>query len=58
MTVCEVAIVQQPAAVLDLRGSLERAVEHVATAAQQGAQLVVFPEAWLTCYPAWVFGMA
>jgi nitrilase len=53
-----VAIVQQPSAVLDLEGSLERATNHIAEAAQRGAELVVFPEAWLTCYPAWVFGMA
>ncbi len=53
-----VAIVQQPPAVLDLAEGLLRAVRFVAEAASRGARLVVFPEAWLTCYPAWVFGMA
>jgi predicted amidohydrolase len=53
-----VAIVQHPPAVLDLAESLNRAVGHIADAAQNGAQLVVFPETWLTCYPAWVFGLA
>lgn len=53
-----VAIVQHAPAVLDLAASLERAVAHIAEAADRGAQLVVFPETWLTCYPAWVFGMA
>jgi predicted amidohydrolase len=53
-----VAIVQQPPAVLDLARSLQRAESHLADAARRGARLVVFPEAWLTCYPAWVFGMA
>lgn len=53
-----VAIVQHPPAVLDLAESLTRAVGHVADAARDGAQLVVFPETWLTCYPAWVFGLA
>jgi predicted amidohydrolase len=53
-----VAIVQHPPAVLDLAESLRRASAHIADAAARGAQLVVFPEAWLTCYPAWVFGLA
>lgn len=53
-----VAIVQQPSVVLDLAGCLKRAEFHVGEAASRGARLVVFPEAWLTCYPAWVFGMA
>ncbi|MFI1830441.1 carbon-nitrogen hydrolase family protein [Streptomyces sp. NPDC020412] len=53
-----VAIVQQPPALLDLEESLRRAAAHVTEAAQSGADLVVFPETWLTCYPAWVFGLA
>ncbi|GLY67998.1 carbon-nitrogen hydrolase family protein [Amycolatopsis taiwanensis] len=53
-----VAIVQQPPAVLDLTRSLERAADHIAAAADLGADLVVFPETWLTCYPAWAFGLA
>jgi predicted amidohydrolase len=58
MTETTVAIVQQPPAVLDLAASLDRAVQHVGSAAAAGATLVVFPETWLTCYPAWVFGLA
>lgn len=58
MTVVTVAIVQEPPALLDLDESLRRAVEHVRSAAASGASLVVFPETWLTGYPAWVFGMA
>lgn len=53
-----VAIVQMPAAVLDRAESLRRAAEYIQKAARQGARLVVFPETWLSCYPAWVFGMA
>lgn len=53
-----VAIVQHPPAVLNLTESLRRASQHVADAAARGAQLIVFPETWLTCYPAWVFGLA
>jgi nitrilase len=36
----------------------ETAVAIVQHPAAPGASLVVFPETWLTCYPAWVFGMA
>lgn len=53
-----VAIVQMPAAVLDRAESLQRAAKYIQDAALKGAQLVVFPETWLSCYPAWVFGMA
>lgn len=58
MTHHTVAIVQFPPAVLDLRASVMRAVAHVTEAADAGARLIVFPETWLTCYPAWAFGMA
>ncbi|MGW4201883.1 carbon-nitrogen hydrolase family protein [Streptomyces sp. NPDC004726] len=53
-----VAVVQQPPALLDLEESVRRAAAHVTEAAGLGAALVVFPETWLTCYPAWVFGLA
>jgi nitrilase len=58
MNMRRVAIVQEPAAVLDLAEGVRRAVQHIANAAKQGAQLVAFPETWLTGYPAWVFGLA
>lgn len=51
-----IAIVQRPPALLDLAESLDRAVAAIDEAS--GADLVVFPETWLTGYPAWVFGMA
>jgi nitrilase len=56
--VSRVAIVQEPPAVLDLQEGVRRAVTSIATAASAGAQLVVFPETWLTGYPAWIFGLA
>ena len=58
MTTVQVAIIQEPPAVLDLVEGVARAVAHVSAAAAQGAQLVVFPETWLTGYPAWIFGLA
>ncbi|MGY1764221.1 carbon-nitrogen hydrolase family protein [Geodermatophilus sp. SYSU D00779] len=53
-----VAVVQQPPAVLDLAAGVDRATAAIADAAADDAQLVVFPETWLTGYPAWVFGLA
>jgi len=56
--VCRVAIVQHPPVVLDLKGSLSRAAQLIAEAAEGGADLVVFPETWLPGYPSWAFGLA
>jgi nitrilase len=47
-----VAIVQHRSALLDLNESLRRVATHIADAAAAGATLVVFPETWLTRYPA------
>lgn len=49
------AIVQVSPAYLDRDRTLQRAVECVEEAAAAGAQLVVFPEAWVPGYPAWVW---
>lgn len=51
-----VAIVQRPPVLLDMAATLDRAVQAIDEAAD--ADLVVFPETWVTGYPAWVFGMA
>ena len=50
-----VAIVQQPPVLLDKSRSLNRAVSAVHDAASQGANIVVFPEAFLPGYPAWIW---
>jgi nitrilase len=54
----QVAIVQHPPAYHDRDGCIARAAELVSQAAADGAQLVVFPEAWLPGFPLWVFGSA
>ncbi|MEO7146595.1 MAG: carbon-nitrogen hydrolase family protein [Terrimesophilobacter sp.] len=58
MTQINVAIIQQPAAMLNLEESLLIAANYITKAAAGGAKLIVFPETWLTAYPAWVFGLA
>ncbi len=58
MTTLRAAVVQAPSSLLDLDGGIERARGLIRQASDQGADLVVFAEAWLGGYPAWVFGMA
>ena len=49
------AIVQQPPALLDKPGSIDRIVKHTRVAASQGAEIVVFPEAFIPGYPSWIW---
>ncbi len=51
MNTVRAAVVQDAPFAFDLDGSLDKAVALIADAAQQGAQLVVFPEAFLAGYP-------
>lgn len=51
------AIVQHPPVLLDRRATLERAVALLHEAADGGASLVVFPEAFVPGYPAWIWGL-
>jgi nitrilase len=55
-----VACVQIEPAVLDLEGTLSRVGSAAAEATGQGAQLVVFPETFVSCYPssAWAKALA
>lgn len=50
-----VAVVQVPPAVLDLQKTVASAVGSIEEAAGRGASLVVFPEAYLSGYPTWVW---
>jgi len=50
-----VAIVQKPPILLDRAASIESAVAAVHEAAQDGAQLIVFPEAFVPGYPVWIW---
>ena len=50
-----VAIVQQPPILLDKPRSLDKAVSAVDEAAAKGANIIVFPEAFVPGYPAWIW---
>ncbi|MCL6549418.1 MAG: carbon-nitrogen hydrolase family protein [Acidothermus cellulolyticus] len=49
----KVAIVQTPPVFMDLSASVKKACSKIQEAADAGAKLVVFSEAWLTGYPYW-----
>ena len=48
------AVVQAGPAYLDRTASLERALHFISQAAEDDAQLVVFPETWFSGYPIWL----
>ena len=48
------AIVQATPVFLNLEATLERAIERIAAAAAEGAEVIAFGETWLTGYPAWI----
>jgi nitrilase len=49
------AIIQRSPVFLDRAACLKLAVEAVAEAAEAGARLAVFPEAFVPGYPAWIW---
>ena len=55
LPVVRVAAVQATPVMLDLDASVEKAVGLIAEAAAQGAQLVVFPETFLSLYPSYAW---
>jgi len=50
-----IAIIQQAPVFLDRAATLAKAVEAVDEAADAGARLIVFPEAFVPGYPAWIW---
>ncbi len=50
-----VAIAQEPPVLLDLEATMRKALDILEDAVSDGAQLVVFPEAYLPGYPTWVW---
>jgi len=55
LPVVTVAAVQAMPVVLDLEASLDKAVGLIADGASQGAELVVFPETFLSLYPSYAW---
>ena len=51
----KIAIVQEAPVYLNKQGTIEKAVSLVRDAAANGAQLVIFPEAFVPGYPAWIW---
>jgi nitrilase len=51
----KIAVVQRAPRVLDRAGTLELAARTIDEAAESGAGLVVFPEAFIPGYPAWIW---
>ncbi len=51
----KIAVIQHAPRVLDRAATIDRAQQLIAGAAADGAQLIVFPEAFVPGYPAWVW---
>ena len=51
----KVAIIQEAPYVLDKVGSIKKAAELINSVAAQGAKLIVFSEAFIPGYPAWIW---
>ena len=51
----KVAVCQKPPILLDLRATIDQAIQTINLAADEGAQLIVFPEAYLPGYPTWIW---
>ena len=50
----KIAIIQAAPVYYDLRASLAKALHWIEQAANEGAQLIVLGESWLSGYPAWL----
>src|SRR5437868_7400460 len=54
--VVRVAAVQAAPVFLDRDATVAKAIELLSHTAHNGAQLVVFPESFVPCYPVWLWG--
>lgn len=55
MSTVRVAALQAEPAWLDLNASTAKAISLIEEASQKGAQIVAFPETWISGYPAWIW---
>ncbi len=51
----KIAIIQESPVFLDRKNTIKKAVKLIEQAAVSGAELVVFPEAYISGYPAWIW---
>ncbi len=51
----KIAVIQKPPVLLDRDRTMERVLAAIDEAAGQGASLLVFPEAYIPGYPAWIW---
>ncbi len=51
----KIAVIQRPPVFLDKAATIEAAVSSLGEAAAGGARMVVFPEAFIPGYPAWIW---
>lgn len=51
----KIALIQEAPYVLDKERTIQKAVEIINSVSEQGAELVVFPEAFIPGYPAWIW---
>ena len=54
-TMKKIAIIQEAPYVLDKERTIKKAVEIINAVSDQGAELIVFPEAFIPGYPAWIW---
>lgn len=53
----KIAVVQQPPVLLDREATIQKALAALKEAAKKGAEVVVFPEAFIPGYPVWIWGL-
>jgi nitrilase len=51
----KIALIQEAPYVLDKERTIQKAVEIINSVSSQGAELVIFPEAFIPGYPAWIW---
>lgn len=51
----KIAIIQESPVLLNREKTVEKAIQLIEQAASAGAELVVFPEAYISGYPAWIW---
>jgi nitrilase len=51
----KIAVIQNPPVLLDLEATIEQTVDSIDRRAREGAELAVFPEAFLPGYPTWIW---